>query len=170
MEDGGGRARVDVRSRLMMDFGVDGATCKSPASICVMGPSFFGRQAAAEPESLLVDVRQAPPEDGSTTALDGASHLAGGGELPPCTCPAARCLKAILVKGRRYSTPAFRAQRTFHSRSPAQVSDPDLQAVCFTLQKRYGSGPFSGPARESKTSQCRLATYRRRLPRYPGTC
>lgn len=48
MEDGGGRAvEVDGKSRLMMGFGVEDAACKSPASICVMGPSFFGRQAAA---------------------------------------------------------------------------------------------------------------------------
>lgn len=50
-------AEVDGRSRLMMGFGVEGATCKSPASICVMGPSFFARQAPAESHCLLTSGR-----------------------------------------------------------------------------------------------------------------
>lgn len=40
-----------------MGFGVESAACKSPASICVMGPSFFGRQAAAESHCLLTSGR-----------------------------------------------------------------------------------------------------------------
>lgn len=109
---------MDVRSRLMMDFGVDGAACKSPASICVMGPSFFARQAAAEPESLLVDVRQAPPEDGSTTAPDGASHLAGGGELPPMHLPSSQVFKSDLGEGQEVFDACFQSPKNL----PQQIT------------------------------------------------
>lgn len=111
MEDGGGRAEVDVRSRLMMGFGVEGATCKSPASICVMGPSFLGRQAAAaESHCLLTSGRLHPKTKLIHYSSRWGFTLAGSFHRAPAQRPVV--LNSILVRGTRYSMLAFKAETT----------------------------------------------------------